>query len=58
MHDIIKHKYEIYELSPEITPLSRPGIPLISVTLFCMKYSSHVALRKDELQNCFHRSVV
>lgn len=45
-------------MSPVIIPLSRPGIPLISVKLFWSKYSSHVALRKGELQNSSHSSVV
>lgn len=51
-------KYVICELLPVITPLSRPGMPLIAVKLFWTKYSSHVALRKGELQNFFHSSVV
>lgn len=31
-------------------PLAAPGMPSISVTLFMVKYSSQVALRKREVQ--------
>lgn len=43
--------------SPEMTPLVRPGIPGTSVTLFLMKYSSHVALRWGLSQKSLHRFV-
>lgn len=36
--------------SPWMRPLAAPGMPSISVTLFMVKYSSQVALRKREVQ--------
>lgn len=42
---------------PEMTPLSRPGMPWIWVTLFSMKYSSQVDSMEAFVQKMFHSSV-
>lgn len=43
---------------PRKTPLATPGMPWISVTLFCTKYSSQVALRLEPLQKRRQSAVV
>lgn len=47
-----------HQHSPRKTPLATPGIPWISVTLFCTKYSSQVALKLEPLQKRRQSAVV